>query len=94
MPFVHYGADEALCRAVEQLASNGACEELDRVIQRLGAHHVAHFLATTADTRSAEALRRYLSAYWPAYYELIERLIRAARRIPENEDLQRDFGES
>jgi hypothetical protein len=92
----HYGVDETLRAAVKTLAaiSNGTSQELDHVIQQLGAHHVAHFLATTADAHAAEALRRYLSTYWPAYDELIERLIRAARRTSENEDLLSDFGES
>jgi hypothetical protein len=92
----HYGVDETLRAAVKQLTShwNGASEELDRIIQQLGAHHVAHFLVTTVDSSACEALREYLGKYWPAYFELIERLIRAARRSPENEDLQSDFGES
>ncbi|OGF55160.1 MAG: hypothetical protein A2Z21_09980 [Candidatus Fraserbacteria bacterium RBG_16_55_9] len=64
------------------------------MIQELGPHHVAHFLITTGDARADENLKAYLRRYWPAYFELIERLIRAARRSPENEDLQSDFGQS
>jgi len=96
MEQTQYGADETLREAVKQLTAgaNGNSVELDRVIRQLGAHHVAHFLVTTTDSNSAEVLKRYLSKYWPAYFELIERLIRAARRSPENEDLESDFGES
>jgi len=96
MEWTHYGVDEGLREAVERLAtaSNGSSKELDRVIQRVGAHHVAHFLATTPDAQAAEGLKTYLRKYWPAYYELVDRLIRAARRSPENEDLQTDFGQS
>ena len=92
----HYGVEETLRAAVKQLSntSNGSSKELDQVIHQLGPHHVAHFLVTTADPRAAEVLNTYLSKYWPAYFELIERLIRAARRSPENEDLQSDFGQS
>lgn len=64
------------------------------MIQELGPHHVAHFLVTTSDTSAAKTLRTYLNKYWPAYEELAERLIRAARRSPENQDLQSDFGQS
>lgn len=92
----HYGADETLRAAVKQISttSNENSEELDRVIHQLGPHHVAHFLVTTVDSNAGEALRKYLSKYWPAYFELIDRLLRAARRSPENEDLQSDFGQS
>lgn len=96
MERAHYGVDEALRTAVKQLSttSNGSSKELDQVIQQVGAHHIAHFLVTTADVSAAEALKKYLSNYWPAYFELIERLIRAARRSPENEDLLSDLGQS
>lgn len=91
-----YGVDETLRGAVKQLATgpNGSCTELDQTIQKVGPHHVAHFLTTAADPSTAEILRLYLSQYWPAYLELIDQLIRAARRSPENEDLKSDFGQS
>ena len=90
-----YGAEEALLGALKELASrsNGASEELDRVIGRVGPHAVAHFLALTTDRSAAESLRRYLEEHWPATYELVERLLRAARRS-ENEDVRSDFGDS
>lgn len=89
-------AEETLRLALKGLSiwSGGSSADLDRVIQQLGPHHVAHFLVTTSDTSAAKTLRTYLNKYWPAYEELVERLIRAARRSPENEDLQSDFGES
>ena len=67
--------------------------ELDGVILRLGPHHIAHFIVTTHDREAAERLLLYLERHWPAYYVLIERLIRAARR-ENNEELLSDFGQS
>jgi len=92
----HYGIEEALLEAVRQLkadkpAKRRRSEAVDRVIRQVGPHQVAHFLTTTTDTEAAESLREYLQRHWPAYLELIERLIQAARR-PENEDVMRDFG--
>ena len=90
-----YGVEEALLGALKELdsRSNGASEKLDRVIERVGPHAVAHFLALTTDRSAAESLRSYLEKHWPATYELVERLIRAARRA-ENEDVRSDFGDS
>ncbi len=89
------GAEEALLEALSELGPqpNGSCERLDRVLQEVGPHAVAHFLALTADRAAAERLRAYLAKHWPATYELVERLIRAARRS-ENEDVRSDFGDS
>jgi len=89
------GAEEALLRVLRRLGPqpNGSVEELDRVIRDVGPHAVAHFLALTADRAAAESLRAYLERHWPATYELVERLLRAARRS-ENEDVRRDFGDS
>lgn len=82
------GAEEALLEALWEPG-----ERLDRVLQEVGPHAVAHFLALTTDRSAAESLRRYLEKHWPATYELVERLIRAARRS-ENEDVRSDFGDS
>lgn len=89
------GAEEALLEALQELGPqpDGASAKLDRVIQEVGPHAVAHFLALTTDRSAAEALRRYLERHWPATYELVERLLRAARRS-ENEDVLSDFGDS
>lgn len=89
------GAEEALLEALQELGPqpNGTSVKLDRVIQEVGPHAVAHFLALTAHRPAAEALKRYLERHWPATYELVERLIRAARRS-ENEDVCSDFGDS
>jgi hypothetical protein len=89
-----YGIEGALLEAVRQLKADEPAkrsEAVDRVIRQVGPHQVAHFLTTTTNTRAAESLREYLQRHWPAYLELIERLIQAARR-PENEDVMRDFG--
>jgi len=91
-----YGADERLQEVAAKLSAlpNGAYEELDRLLEELGPHHLAHYLTTTPDRKAAEILQDYLKRYWPAYLDLVERLIRAARRTPEDEDLLRDFGDS
>ena len=89
-----YGVEEALLEAVRQLKADEPAERseaVDHVIRRVGPHQVAHFLTTTTDTKAAESLREYLQQHWPAYLELIERLIQAARR-PENEDVMKEFG--
>lgn len=89
------GAEEALLEALREPGPrpDGSWERLDRVLQEVGPHAVAHFLALTTDRSAAESLRRYLEKHWPATYELVERLIRAARRS-ENEDVRSDFGDS
>lgn len=89
------GAEEALLEALQELGPrpDGACEKLDRVLREVGPHAVAHFLALTAHREAADRLRAYLARHWPATYELVERLIRAARRS-ENEDVRSDFGDS
>ena len=89
-----YGVEEALLEAVRQLKADEPAERseaVDHVIRQVGPHQVAHFLTTTTDTKAAESLREYLQRHWPAYLELIERLIQAARR-PENEDVMKEFG--
>jgi hypothetical protein len=91
-----YGVDERLHEAVAKLSAlpNGACSELDRLLEKLGPHHLAHYLITTPDREAASALQDYLKEHWPAYLQLVERLVRAARRTPEDEDLLSDFGDS
>ena len=100
-----YGVEEALLDAARRLQAHAQAqaqgqgagapgerlEAVDRVIRRVGPHQVAHFLATTGDAQAVAALRAYLQRHWPAYLELVERLIQAARR-PENEDVMREFG--
>lgn len=89
------GAEEALLEVLSEPdpRPDGSNEKLDRVLQEVGPHAVAHFLALTAHRAAAERLRAYLAKHWPATYELVERLLRAARRS-ENEDVRSDFGDS
>jgi len=90
-----YGVPIILRKRIREVISHPeqASADLDAIIMQLGPHEVAHFLTTTTDSEAAGNLYSYLDHHWPAYSEIIERMMFAADR-DRNEDLLGDMGQS
>lgn len=101
MDVKRWDLDEALGKSTDLLIECGergmTCwalqAVLDEIIHSGGPWWLAHFLQTTPNETAAQALRGYLQAYWPAYWESVNGLMAATRWTRESEDVPRDFGE-